>query len=243
MHRFYAMVKSMIIDEDRSYSLTKYSGRTGNKVIKESDHNTLILELNINWKKVVDDPVERIEIFNYNHEENFKKYVNLSNENEVLKSLFNDESEDLDVSSQKWLKTVNKIISCSFSKVRVKRGKINPALEELFKKKENLRAKIAVADNEDDIEKSERLNEEIVHVSEQISQICSDKNRKIVEDFIGDFDTSLEGFNQIKTWSLKKKLAPKNVIDPPAAKKIHLVTLLPNKMSWRIFILKHTRQD
>ena len=107
MHRFYAMVNSMIIDEDRSYSLTKYSGRTGNKVIKESDHNTLILELNINWKTVVDDPVERIEIFNYNHEENFKKYVNLSNKNEVLKSLFNDESEDLDVSSQKWLTTVN----------------------------------------------------------------------------------------------------------------------------------------
>ena len=217
--RFYAMVKNMIIDEERAYSLTKYSGRTGNKNVKESDHNTLILELNINWKTMVDDPVERIEIFNYNQEEDFKKYIILSNENEDLKSLFLDENEDLDHSSQKWLRTVNKIISCSFSKVRIKRGKINPDLEELFKKKESLRARIAAAENDDEYMKSEELHEELEHVIELISQLCSDKNKKIVEDFIGDFDTGMEGFNQIKTWALKKKLAPKNVIDPPAAKK------------------------
>ena len=112
---------------------------------------------------------------------------------------------------------MNKIISRSFSKVRIKRGKINPDLEELFKKKESLRARIAAAENDDEYMKSEELHEELEHVIELISQLCSDKNKKIVEDFIGDFDTGMEGFNQIKTWALKKKLAPKNVIDPPAA--------------------------
>ena len=38
-------------------------------------------------------------------------------------------------------------------------------------------------------------------------------------DFIGDFEFGMDGFNQVRTWGLKKKLAPKNVIDPPAAKK------------------------
>ena len=57
------------------------------------------------------------------------------------------------------------------------------------------------------------------NLSQQISELCSDKNRQIVEDYIGDYDSGLEGFNQIKTWSLKKRLAPKNIIDPPAAKK------------------------
>ena len=57
------------------------------------------------------------------------------------------------------------------------------------------------------------------NLSQQISELCSDKNKQIVEDYIGDYDSGLEGFNQIKTWSLKKRLAPKNIIDPPAAKK------------------------
>ena len=40
---FYSSVTSMIIDEERAYSLTKFSGKTGNKSIKKSGHNILIL--------------------------------------------------------------------------------------------------------------------------------------------------------------------------------------------------------
>ena len=46
----------------------KYSGKNGNKNIKESDHNTLILELNIAWKNCIDDLVERIEIFKFKND-------------------------------------------------------------------------------------------------------------------------------------------------------------------------------
>ena len=111
------------------------------------------------------------------------------------------------------------MISSSFSKVRIRRGKINPDLEQLFQKKESLKTKIAVAENNDDIEKHEDYCEELENLSEQISELCSNKNKQIVEDFIGGYDSSLDGFNQINTWSLKKRLAPKNVVDPPAAKK------------------------
>ena len=212
------MFKSMIIDEQRVFSLVKYSGRTGNKNVKESDHNTLILELNINWKTDIEETSERIEIYNFKHEEHFQSFINNSDENEVLNALFIDENEDLEKSSLKWLNTVNKIISSSFPKIRIKRGKLNPDLEDLFNKKECLKAKIAIAEKnyEDDYE---QLSEQLEDITEQISQLCSEKNKQIVEDYIGDFDSGLEGFNQIKTWALKKKLAPKNVIDPPAAKK------------------------
>ena len=218
--RFYSMVKSMIVDEERAFALTKYSGRTGNKSIKESDHNTLIIELNINWKNFLDEPTaDRIEINNFKNEKEFERFVNLSGDNKALKSLFNDEKEDIEISSHKWLKAVNQIIHSSFSKIRIKKGKINIDLEELFHRKESLKAKIAIAENDDDHVNHDLLIEELENVSEQISHICSDKNKQIVEDFIGDNDSCLEGFNQVKTWGLKKKLAPKNVIDPPAAKK------------------------
>ena len=217
--RFFKIIKSMVVDEERIYSLTKYSGRTGNRKIKESDHNTLILELNIAWKNIIDDPVQRIEIFNFKNDENFKRFTCLSNNNDVFKELFNDENEDLEVSSQKWLKNVNKLISITFSKIRIKRGKVNPNLEQLFIKKENTKAKIAVIENDGDREKLEELNDELEDIMEEISEHCSDRNKKIVDQYIGDSDFGLEGFNQVKTWSLKNKLSPKNVIEPPAAKK------------------------
>ena len=114
----------MIIDEERAYSLTKFSGKTGNKSIKESDHNTLILELSINWNTGVYDDKKRIEIFNYKNKDDFKKFIEITMINEDLDSLFNDENHDIEIETQKWLKNVNKIISSSFSKIRIKKEKI-----------------------------------------------------------------------------------------------------------------------
>ena len=217
--RFYKIIRNMLIDEERKYALIKYSGRTGNKSIKESDHNTLILEININWKTEINEPEERLEIFNFKNVENFNRFIKLSSENDDLKSLFNDENEDVEKSSQKWLKTVNKIISASFSKIRLKRGQIDPFIENLFQKKENIKSKLSIAEADENFDVHDELVEELENIMEQISDHCSDKNKQIVENLIGDFDTGLEGFNQIRTWILKKRLAPKNVIDPPAAKK------------------------
>ena len=193
--RFYTIVKSMVIDEERKYALTKYSGRTGHKTVKESDHNTLMIEIDINWKTKISEQENRLEIFNFKQVDDFNKFINISNENDVLKSLFNDENEDLEKESQKWLKSVNKMIYASFSKIRLKRGQINAVLENLFQKKEHLKYNISIAESNNNYKKLDELSEELENVTEQVSQHCSEKNKQIVEDFIGDFDTGLEGFN------------------------------------------------
>ena len=46
---------------------------------------------------------------------------------------------------------------------------------------------------------------------------------------MGSEDNSIEGFHQARTWALKKKLSPKNSIDPPAAKKDENGELVANK--------------
>ena len=177
------------------------------------------MKLDVNWSSCIKETVERIEIFNYKNQEHFQEFVKLSDQNNELKALFTQDEEDLEVSANKWLKVVNKMISQSFSKVRIKKGKINPELDCLLQKKEQLKGKLAVSENDDDIGKSIELEDDIEKVSQQISDICSDKNKQMVDDFIGDFDFGNKGFNQVKTWGLKNRLAPKNVIDPPAAKK------------------------
>ena len=102
----------------------------------------------MDWKTEIDDPGERIEISNFKDDENFKKFTYLTDKNDVFKGLFNDEKEDIEVSSQKWLKNVNKVISSTFRKIRIKKGKINPKLEELLLKRENIKAKISIIEND-----------------------------------------------------------------------------------------------
>ena len=46
---FFKHVTKMVVDESAAYSLTKYTNKKGDKtLVKESDHRTMILELDIN---------------------------------------------------------------------------------------------------------------------------------------------------------------------------------------------------
>ena len=46
---FLKMIVNMKIDEERAFSLTKFSGKKGNKNVKESDHHLLALKVNTKW--------------------------------------------------------------------------------------------------------------------------------------------------------------------------------------------------
>ena len=83
----------------------------------------------------------------------------------------------------------------------------------------SLKQEVAICENYDLIEKEIELKERLEEVSNQIADLCAERNNKIVNDHISEMDLGPDGLNQIQTWGLKKKLAPKNVIDPPAAKK------------------------
>ena len=50
-----------------------------------------------------------------------------------------------------------------------------------------------------------------------LSFVLTKKN--LVDDYLGRQNDVFEGYGQAKTWALKKKLCPKNIIEAPAAKK------------------------
>ena len=56
-------------------------------------------------------------------------------------------------------------------------------------------------------------------VCKKIADICAEKNKAIVDEYLRKTDDTIEGYNQTKTWAMKKKLCPKNTADPPCAKK------------------------
>ena len=51
----------------------------------------------------------------------------------------------------------------------------------------------------------------------------------LVNEYLSKTNDTLEGFSQVKTWGLTKKLCPKNTLDPPCAKKNKDGNLVSNK--------------
>ena len=224
-------VQSMKIDEERKHAFTKYSTTRGRKSVKISDHNLLTLEFKAPWNTKSENKNPRIEIFNYSDQESFTNYCEVTEKNEALIECFNDESEDLQTMTTRWMKVFNNILRRSFKKIRIRKFKADPNLNALFTTKETLTAKLAQARNDDKIDTVNIIEEEIENTNEKISQICAENNKKIVEDYLEHASDGVDGFGHQKVWKMKKLLAPKNTFEPPTAKKDaqgNLITDLKN---------------
>ena len=82
------------IDEAGKYSLTKFPNRSGNIICnKESDHRTLILEISFRWDSSNDN--DRIEIFNYENNEDFAIFQSITEKNQELDVCFDETNEDI----------------------------------------------------------------------------------------------------------------------------------------------------
>ena len=77
------------MDPERKYCLTKFASKTGVKTYsKESDHNTLIVQLNQEWNTKLKDNGPRQEILNFKNKDDFEMFVKLTNESEELRNSF-----------------------------------------------------------------------------------------------------------------------------------------------------------
>ena len=217
---FFKLVVNMTVDEAGKYSLTKFTNKTGDKIcVKESDHRTLILEIKYTWNSSSYKKDERREIFNYKNTEDFKTFQSISEDNQHLNHCFDNTNEDIEESSKRWLKIVKNLIKYSFKKIRIRNNKISPKLEKLFQEKERLKSKLAEIENENYNVTKVKLHKELEEVNEAIAKICAEKNKNLVNEYLGRTEDVIEGYGQAKTWALKKKLCPKNTFEVPAAKK------------------------
>ena len=237
---FFRLIKNMKVDEEKKFSLCSYSTRNGETNVKKSDHNLIYLEVNREWKTFVKK--KRIEIFNFNDDDGFKKFFTETDDNPALRNAFKNENEDFETASKKWLKILNSCIFKSFKKIRVGKHKIDPYMEGLFAEKEHLMEYLARVENEDNIVAYEDTKDKLEEVNEAIARQCCEKNKKVVDEYLGKQNDAIEGFSQSKTWKLKKKLAPKNTIDPPAAKKDKWGNLVTGKEALETLYIETYRE-
>ena len=109
------LIEKMIVDEEKNYALTRYFKKNGVNCRKDSDHNTLVLDMKITIEKI---RKERTEVFNFRNSECQKVFHQITNQSEKLINCF-DNNQTLSQQCNKWFKELNSIFHQSFKKIRV----------------------------------------------------------------------------------------------------------------------------
>ena len=141
-------VESIEIEKERNHVLTKIT-KTKKGVKKvESDHNIIFSKSKMSWSKKVKG--KRVELFNLKNkkcQDIFKEATKGVNNDNYLSAVFDDE-EDINISTNKFLKRLQKTINKCFKKVRIT-NKVDDVKEELFEKWKELRKKFDENSNEE----------------------------------------------------------------------------------------------
>ena len=218
-------VKSMHVDEERINVLTKVMKKNKRKDldIKESDHNTIDVVLDIAWRE--DKTVSYVEVFKFADKESLAKFKTLTTNTNQLSKIF-DTEKDLNVQTKKFLKRLNGFVNQSFKKVKIT-NKPDKVLESLYNKRRILRSQT-----------SESSKLELAKVDEELAERYSEKMFKQIKDELEDIESEDGGFNSGKLWKLKKKLSPNNA-DPPTAMKDPKGNLLTTDTEVKNEAVKH----
>ena len=141
--QFLSFVKKMYIDEKRIYSLGSYhkTGK-GSRGFLESDHNLMMLELDLSLQLNLDQRKVRTEVYNFKNNADFQKYVDFTTLDDSLVQCFENDEEDFQTQCQNWLSCFNSIFKKFFKRIRITNKKKNFKLESLMKEKERLKTQI-----------------------------------------------------------------------------------------------------
>ena len=119
----------------------------------------------------------RQEILNYRNKEDFDTFIKLTNKSVELRTCFDNDNEDLETSSKRWLKHLKTILKASLSKLRIKKGNLDPNLEFLFQEKEAIRTKIGQLENKNKFEEIKYLQDSLESIEKKIADICANRNK------------------------------------------------------------------
>ena len=215
-------LKSMKVDEDRIFTLTKYASTKGVRKIVKSDHNILFADFLIEHKNFRQKR-PRVEVFNVKNAECQQHFKRETENNNEMKKCFNSDA-DFKIQCNNFFKSLNKVVHKSFRKVRVvakpnEDKEIRELLNTQAKLKKELGNKSLKPNN------SEIYQSKIVEIENVLSGKIADRNANIVKEYIESM-TFNGKFSPIGMWKLKNKLLPKEA-DPPMGKldnKGNLVT-------------------
>ena len=192
---------SVHIDEDRKHVLSRIHKTKRGTKIKESDHNSIITELDCRIIKDKDE--KKVELFDLKDKDSQAKFKAYTTGTNMFSSIFNNESDDIDDLTNRLVKKINGSIAINFKKRRVSKKKVSES-DVLYDRMRFLKGK------EDDKSKND-LEAVVKAIAEN-----AETNFNKLKQQLDKIKPEDGGVNAHEMWKLRKKMCPKNS-DPPTA--------------------------
>ena len=206
-------VETMMIDDGRLFTLTKYVSTRGFKSECKSDHNPLFSSFNLEYETKAKQSNRR-EIFNLKDEDCQKAFNEETNLTTKFTDVFEKE-EPFEKKALKFQRCLKQSIQKCFRKVRIRTVVKESEVCSLMK----MKTKLQIFMQNSLCDKSlKRAQKKIYDLEEKITDLSSARNVKIVQDYVQNLQCCGK-FSQNGMWKIRKKLHPSKQVDPPMAKK------------------------
>ena len=128
--QFYNLINKMVVDEEQKYVLKKYSKVRGQTKITKSDHNIMLLDINVPWNSKVIE--KRQEFFNIRNKDCQQKFFEFTSHTTIFS--YSVLIDDVRKAGKVWLKNMKFAVMQNFKKIRMsnkqdKKSEINILLE------------------------------------------------------------------------------------------------------------------
>ena len=231
MRRF---LKKMKIDEDKEMNLLNLAQMKQNRRIIETDHNGLLLEMELDVGK---SSPERQEIFNFRNKVCQETFYEETDKNEEILDCFKTELP-FKVQSMKWKKSINNILHKCFRKIRISKRKEVSKTDNLLKERVQLKKEIKHSIIDDAMK--EKIEKRIRDIEDDIGEDIANENRNVVLETLkqlGD-GNNLNGSGRKRLWEILKKKFPKSSQAMPVGKKGGKGNLVTNHRELKKLYLK-----
>ena len=166
-------IQRMRVDEERKHSLTRYGG--GNELVKESDHNLLILDINM---KIENETVQKVEVYNLKNLSRLNSFKEDLDQSDELSTITDSHNKNLKKVGKAWFHLLKRKIGLHFKKIRVSKKKVKTKIYDLMKKKQELKGIRHKETNKDATEKEIDIIEKELNV-----EVAKENRDKIKQNF------------------------------------------------------------
>ena len=214
-------VDTVLVDDERLFTLTKYVTTRGKKEKIMSDHNTLFSNFDLSFSYEVNHS-SRKQIFNFKNKEAQEAFAVETEQTNKFTDIF-EKDDTFENQAKQFNRCLKQTIQKCFKKCRIRKKPKETDVDRLLKNKSKLKIFMQTCKDEKLFQQS---NTKLECLEMKIQKLSSMRNVKIVEDFVKTLDKNGK-FSQSGMWKLRKKLHPSKTIDPPMAKvdtKGNLVT-------------------
>ena len=196
-------VTSMLIDDQRLFTLTKFVSTKG--IIKQtkSDHNVLYCNFDLAYKQEL-RPQMRQEIFNLKNSECQEVFKYETENTSKFTDIF-EKKEPIDMKAAKFRRCLNQSVRKSFKKIRVNKKGIASEIDQQLVQWNKLKIFIK---NSECKQVTKIAQTQFIKLDEKIQTTCSKRNVALVEEYVSNLTVGGR-FSQTGMWKLKTKLNPK----------------------------------